>query len=314
MSIPGWYPDPGGRAGHFRFWDGQTWAPTTTRDPGGAAPQGPPSGGGPAAPRPRRGRWGVVLVAVAIALVLVVVGALAYRSGNPSVVDPAASPTAAPTAGGDTSTSATPSTEPSPSPAPSENPTPSESPSDTESPSAAPCPVGNPFARQDHPRDGRVHGGSLSFPSQGGWQDPGPLSSAFTWAYDLGETDIQLEQTRYAAYAVGAVSVADGFEDPRSAAQLAMQCTVTSALYSNVSHRTDLVDEETTVDGYRAWTLRSEIRTYDARTSYQGDTVQITVVDLDSPEALAFFWGSAPIGDAALTARLDQVVRQLQVG
>ncbi|MGI3779558.1 MAG: hypothetical protein ACRYG2_02170, partial [Janthinobacterium lividum] len=71
---------------------------------------------------------------------------------------------------------------------------------------------------------------------------------------------------------------------------------------------------ETTVDGYPAWSLRSEIQTYDPRTSYQGDTVQITVVDLDSENALAFFWGSAPTGDATFTARLDQVVRQLRVG
>ena len=159
-----------------------------------------------------------------------------------------------------------------------------------------------------------MHGGALSFPHQPGWDDPGEQRSAFTWAYDLGETDIKVEPEWYATLAVGAVSVADGFEDPQSAAELAMRCTAASSLYRNVTSRTDLVDEETTVDGYRAWTLRSEIRADDPRTSREGDTVQITVVDLDSPEALAFFWGCAPIGDEAFTARLDAAVEQLRVG
>ena len=261
-----------------------------------------------------------MLTVLAAALVVAVVVALVVRGTDRPIVDQGASPTAS--GGVGTSPAATPSDTPTPDPVdptgptspsiPSSTETPAPRPSDTEG--QEPCPVGDPFSRQDHPRDGRVHGGSLSFPRQPGWETPGPEASAFTWAYDLGETDVQLAQNRYASYAVGAVSVADGFEDPRTAARLAMRCTVASALYSNVSGRTDLVDEETTVDGYRAWTLRTQIRTYDSRTSYAGDTVQITVVDLDSPEALAFFWGSAPIGDVTFENRLDEVARQLSVG
>jgi len=310
VSTPGWYPDPGGRAGHLRFWDGQTWAPTTTADPAGAAPEGPPSGGGSHAPRrrPRRARRAVVLVALAVALVLVVAGALLPWGGTGTVVDPGPPSTGPTTSGGDTSTSATPESAPTLGPATSGSPTTSET------ASTVPCPVGDPFSRQDHPRDGRVHGGALSFRRQPGWTDPGEQASAFTWAYDLGETDIEVEPQRFAAYAVGAVSVADGFEDPQTAAELMMQCTVASALYADVTGRTDLVSEETTVDGYPAWSLRSEVRTAADGTASEGDTVQITVVDLDSPEALAFFWGSAPIGDPALTARLDSVVDRLRVG
>lgn len=301
MSTPGWYPDPGGRSGHVRFWDGKTWAPTTTTNPAVAGP----GGGPPRPPRRRVGRW--LVVGAVLVVVLAVVGALVVRHANRTIVDSAPSPTA--TGGGETSADPTPSAEPSSDPA---SPTPSETASETASPVS--CPVGNPFSRQDYPRDGRVHGGSLSFPRQSGWEEPGQQLSAFTWAYDVGETDVAVEPQWYASYAVGAVSVADGFEDPRSAAELAMRCSIASALYGGVTSRTDLVDEETTVDGYRAWTLRSELRVDDSRTTFPGDTVQITVVDLDSPEALAFFWGCAPIGDAAFTDRLDQVVSQLRVG
>ena len=307
MSEPGWYPDPGGRPGHYRFWDGQAWAPTTSTSlPGAAAP---PSAPGPGTtPRTGRSRRPLVLAVVAAVLVLAVVGALVVRGGNSPIVDAGPSPSAT-GPGGDTTPAPTPSTTPSDTPSPAGSP----SPTPFEVPSADPCPVGDPFTRQEHPRDGRVHGGGLSVPRQPGWQDPGVQASAFTWAYDLGETDTQLAQTRFAAYAVGAVSVADGFEDPRSAAALILGCTVTSALYSDVSGTTELVDEETTVDGYRAWSLRAEVRTYDARTSFSGDTVQVIVVDLGSPESLAFFWGSAPTGDEAFQARLDQAVEQLRV-
>lgn len=249
----------------------------------------------------------MVLTVLAAVLVVAVVVALVVRGTNTPVVDPSPSPSSS--AGVDTSPTAAPPETPTPAPS-AVSPTASPD----ESASAEPCPVGNPFARQDYERDGRVHGGSLSFPRQTGWEEPGEQVSAFTWAYDVGETDVLVQPQWYASYAVGAVSVADGFEDPRTAAGLAMRCTAGSALYSDVSSRTDLVDEETTVDGYPAWTLRSELRTYDARTSFQGDTVQITVVDLGSPEALAFFWGSAPLGDEALTARLDQVADQLRAG
>ena len=242
-----------------------------------------------------------------LVVVLAVVVAFVVRNADRPIVDYGPSPTA--TGGVDAPPTTTPSAAPS-STAPSPR---VMSPSASATPSGTPCPVGNPFARQDYRRDGRVHGGDLSFPQQSGWEEPGTLLSDFTWAYDVGETDTPVEPQWFTSFAVGAVSVADGFEDPQSAAELAMRCTVASALYSNVSSRTDLVDEQTTVDGYQAWSLRSEIRAYDARTSFGGDTVQITVVDLGSNEALAFFWGSAPLGDAAATARLDRVVEQLRV-
>lgn len=292
MSTPGWYPDPGGRPGHYRLWDGQGWGLSTTPDP----PRGP--SGGPPPPRRRRvAPW--VVAAAGLALVLAVLTALVVRDERPDARAPSSGPSVRPA----------PAVTPSPTPSPS-----AESPSPGDTPSPEPCPVGNPFARQDYPRDGRVHGGSLSFPQQTGWDDPGQQTSAFTWAYDVGQTDLPVGPRWFASYAVGAVSVADGFEDPESATELIMRCTLASSLYFDVTSRTDLVSEETTVDGYPAWTLRTEVRADDDRATTEGDTVQITVVDLDSPEALAFFWGCAPLGDAALTAQLDQVVGQLRVG
>ncbi|MGB4916528.1 MAG: DUF2510 domain-containing protein, partial [Propionicimonas sp.] len=44
MSAPGWYPDPGGQPGMYRFWTGTAWTATITANPA-ATP--PPTSGGP---------------------------------------------------------------------------------------------------------------------------------------------------------------------------------------------------------------------------------------------------------------------------
>ena len=36
--MAGWYPDPGGGQGLYRYWDGQVWSAATTTDPASAAP------------------------------------------------------------------------------------------------------------------------------------------------------------------------------------------------------------------------------------------------------------------------------------
>ena len=53
----GWYPDPGGGQGLFRYWDGKAWSAATSPNPSappptqglvgaGATPQSPAGGGG----------------------------------------------------------------------------------------------------------------------------------------------------------------------------------------------------------------------------------------------------------------------------
>ncbi|RYZ32216.1 MAG: DUF2510 domain-containing protein, partial [Propionibacteriaceae bacterium] len=37
-ATGGWYPDPGGGQGLYRYWDGRAWSAATTTDPSSAAP------------------------------------------------------------------------------------------------------------------------------------------------------------------------------------------------------------------------------------------------------------------------------------
>jgi hypothetical protein len=173
--------------------------------------------------------------------------------------------------------------------------------------------VGDPGARQDHPTDGRIHGGGLSFPEQSGWS-PSTEKSGLTWAYDVDGQDKQIEPQWFAMFAVGALSTADGFEAPHQAAEGVMECTATSDYYDGFQSRRDLFSKRVTVAGHPGWEIRSEIRVQSSKTTLPGDVVDVVVVDLDSPESLAMFWGAVPIGDQAMTRQLDTVVSQLAVG
>ncbi len=66
MNQPGWYPDPSGAPGRYRFWDGKGWSTSTSADPDTPAPPGPPR-------RPQRVR---TLVLVGLALVVLVVASV----------------------------------------------------------------------------------------------------------------------------------------------------------------------------------------------------------------------------------------------
>lgn len=54
MSMPGWYHDPSGSSGQFRYWDGHQWSHEVSTDPSvpPPAPSGPSGATGPAAGHP----------------------------------------------------------------------------------------------------------------------------------------------------------------------------------------------------------------------------------------------------------------------
>ena len=295
MPTPGWYADPAGTPGRFRYWDGRSWSQVTTADP-----TDPPPG-------PRRRRPGPLIALGAALVVVIIIAVVAVRVvliGDSNVTDdplPSSS-----VSGGDDSS-------PTPTPTRSDPATPTPSPAVSTPPPLIDCPRGDPDARQPYPADGRIHGGGLSFPEQPGW-DPSRLRTGLTWAYDVGAQDKTIEPTWFAMFAVGALSVVDGFEVPAQAAESVMQCTATSEYYVGFTGRADLHSTAVTVAGRPGWSIRAEIRVDSDKTDLPGDVVEVVVVDLGAPEALAMFWGAVPIGDQAMISQLDHVVSQLEAG
>lgn len=318
MSLPGWYPDPAGAPNRFRYWDGQAWSPDTTDNPAAAAPgrpSPPPAGrsGGSGRDADRRRRLGPVIAVVAALVVVALLGVFVVRglTTDRPIVDPGPLPSSTVSGWDDSSPTAEPQT---PTPTPSQSrPTPTPSPEPTSEEPLQPCPVGEPTVRQDHPADGRVHGGDLSFPRVSGWQDaPG---TEFSWAYDVGE-QMKLAESPdwFANLAVGALFTGDGFDEPKRAAELVMQCVITSGLYPYFTDRKDIWSKSVTVDGHPAWSIRADIEIEDPELEATGDTVDVIVVDTGSPESLSMFMGAASIGDQKLQRTMNQTIDRLRVG
>ncbi len=316
MAQPGWYPDPAGTPNRFRYWDGRSWSNETTDDPAGARP----AGGAPAAGgrESNRRRLGPLILVVTALLVVVLAGFFVVRglTADRPIVDPGPLPSSTVSGWDDSS----PTTEPeTPSPTPSvSRPTPTPSLTRTPTPTPSPteqlraCPDGQPTVRQDHPTDGRIHGGGLSFPEAKGWD---PSSGAeFSWAYDVGEQMTMAESPNwYANLAVGALFTGDGFDEPRRSAELVMQCVITSGLYPYFTGREPVWSKQVTVDGRPAWSIRAEIRVDDPKLDTKGDTVEVIVVDTGSPESLSMFIGAVDIGNTSLAATMDSTIENLRV-
>ena len=234
MSMPGWYPDPAGNPGHFRYWDGSSWSQQTTTDPAREVPgrQGDETTTG------RRGVLGLLLGGLAAILVLaLLVWAVFFRdSGFVPVAE------------------------------------------DTNSAS----PTGPVWNETDTPT-------------------PTP-------------SGVGVDQHAH-LQAVGAVSVADGFEEPRTSAYMMMSCFATSGYYSGFSGRKDLSSQAVTIDGHKGWHLRTEVYVVmPDLPQVPGDVIDVVVVDTGNPESLGAYINSATIGDSQVQEELKGSLDGLRVG
>ena len=76
MQQPGWYPDPSGQPGSFRFWDGRQWATVTTTNPTTTPHPRPVPSTQFQATRSKKAPVVVLAVAVCLIVGLVAVGAV----------------------------------------------------------------------------------------------------------------------------------------------------------------------------------------------------------------------------------------------
>lgn len=310
--MPGWYPDPSGQSGRYRYWTGSSWSAQTTTDPTSAPPGQPISGevgtartptGGDDPGRPRRrGLLALVVVIVLAASVFVVRGLL-----GPDGTAASSDPSSTASSYDDSSPLATASPTPTPTPSPSPSPSPAK-----RNPLQA-CPIGGPTIRQPHPADDRLHGGGLSFAPQSEWADPGDYLQGLSWAYDVTGQRQRTEPQWLAILAVGALRTADGFDNPHQSTEGVMQCIASSGYYTDVVSRKDSASHAVSVDGKPGSELRSEIRVDRPGLSVEGDVVDVIVVDVGANESLAMFVGAVPIGDRARVSILDSTIHDLQV-
>ncbi|MET1007289.1 MAG: DUF2510 domain-containing protein, partial [Propionibacteriaceae bacterium] len=212
MSAPsGWYPDPGGQQGMFRFWDGAHWSASLSATPSapppslpGAVPGASPSsplgtapyvpGGSVVTPRKRPYGWILGLLAVVVALIVVIALVVTRITGDPT---------------GPTGPGGAPTTEVCP-----------------EQQNESPLP---------QPGDGRVHGGKLSYPLLGSpWSPPEPnFEVAFGRGVLMQSVVIENGSPQWlAAVLIGQLMAGDGFFTPKDGAAIVVKC-VSGTFYGN---------------------------------------------------------------------------------
>ena len=301
MSMPGWYPDPAGNPGHFRYWDGSSWSQQTTTDPAREVPgrQGDETTTG------RRGVLGLLLGGLAAILVLaLLVWAVFFRaSGFVPVAEDTNSASPTGPVWNETDT-------PTPTPSGTTEPAPSGG-------SLVDCPATGGTVVPSS--GGELHGGGLVVPKIDGWDDAVGGFFQLPWAQGL------QAQTRtiyrgaasswFSVNAVGALAVADGFEEPRTSAYMMMSCFATSGYYSGFSGRKDLSSQAVTIDGHKGWHLRTEVYVVmPDLPQVPGDVIDVVVVDTGNPESLGAYINSATIGDSQVQEELKGSLDGLRVG
>lgn len=288
--MPGWYPDPSGQPGQFRHWDGAQWSAHTSPDPHAPAPGGSaPSGGGGGG----AGRWIVLAVAVvALALIVVLVIRQIGGGGGSSATEDKNSSTPTVSSWDETST-----------------PTPDPDDPDGKGGKAKSCPAGS-STNPGSISDGRLHGGGISVESLG-WR---PQRMSLAWVHNQAAEGKEIVPGKwFSVSAVGALRVADGFEAPKSSAQIMIQCFASSIYYQGMTGTKTVTSEAVTIDGHKGHHLRAEVYVSNQGPDIKGDTIDVLVLDTGNADGLAMYYSSATIGDTTTQAEVDRARASIKV-
>lgn len=300
MPTPGWYPDPQGSAGQYRYWDGQAWSTATTNAPESTPAPTDSSMFQTPATRTARGSRGWLIAIIAIVVVIGIVVAIAVTRGSSSN-DSGGS------AAEDTNTSRPSGSQWDENNSPS---TPPPSPNPTQASSVA-CPVTT--AQQNTAQSSnKVSGGNLQFDPVSGWDTDN--SFYLDWVSDLHSQSDDVYLGWQSNVAVGALNAQDGFTTMQGAAQATIECFASSGYYQGFTGRKDLTNEQTTIAGHAAWRIQSEVYVSNFMIPQtKGDRVDIYVVDVGQADHFGVFIGCSDLGDTDRNAKVDAAVASLQV-
>jgi hypothetical protein len=261
-ATPGWYPDPGGLQGHFRYWDGRGWSAGTTTDPRTPPPGSPVGPVPPPVPTPRRRSAAPWLVGAAALLLALVGAAVAVRS-----IDLPGTPG------------------PDPGPPTGANVCPDAVP-ETASPAQPPA-------------SDRVTSGKLSYarlpepfePPQ--WDHRTPFGREIQSQQATVEHDAQGVPTWVASVLIARLLAGDGFYGPEQGARVVADCVVGKFYGGAAVRREDRRNAATEVDGRTAWVIEAHLAFSLPNITTTGETMIIVVVDTVPGEA-GLFYASIP--------------------
>ena len=327
-ASPGWYPDPGGGQGLFRYWDGKAWSAATSPNPsapppsqglvsaglpqqGGGQPYGPggESGFGQASGQPAYGQspYGQDYGSSAYANYQELekqkspIGWWIAGGALVIVIIVVAVLAIRAVTGGDTGTTGGgPVGQPSQDFCPPEN-------------------TASPDAPVTHPADGRVHGGPVSYPLLGSpWGPPQGPPNPVPFGTDV-QTQMVLDQLNYdgqgnnwvASILVAELQAGDGFFTPEQGAQIVVKC-ILGAFYGNHPIESEVkVNSKTTIAGHDAWLVESQLTFDIPRLEAKGEYLIVAVVSAGNRSGL--YYATIPDTLPELVQPARDTLKMLQV-
>lgn len=280
MSLPGWYPDPSGQPGQFRYWNGQLWSAVTTTDPNSPPP--PP----PAAPTPQSSRLPIIVVAV-VAVIALVAGLVWWSPWKPPVVEPTAPP---PTQGGPT--------DPTPG-------TGSEEPTGGELTCTENNEAGMPGEQPEYVGAGMTYD---AVPDFGFRLD----ASQWSWIDDRAAWGKRVEDGWFAGIVFGGVRQEYGFgPEPDDAAEAFVECLTTYGVWNSSDYQiTDQKIEKVDVGGMSGVELTAMVSGDDDR--YPGTAISILILDAGQPGSYGVFMSFWPDGDTESQEKIEKARETLK--
>ena len=297
-SNAGWYPDPGGQPGLYRYWTGTAWTEAITPTPANTPP---PDGfgqpfNGPGVPgtgyenysaaKPaRRGApaWWVAALAALVVVALVIAFALRTVTGVSLPGLPGSAPTA------------------------------------TFSPDICPSSSDQTALPTAEVPAGWISSGRLAFPAMGGeWQVQ--YDNRVPWGSLAMEEIVVVEadydgvdgQNWVASVLVSDLYVGDGFASTQVAAETVLDC-VLGIYYSDTNVTQALISSSATeVDGHNGWLIETQLSFTITGLESTGERVLLLVVQTDTDE-YGLFYASIPDTRSDLLPAARQAMAELQV-
>ena len=274
MSSAGWYPDPGGQPGLYRYWTGTAWTAAVTANPQATppptAPLGQPqSGGGSSYEYPTRKRggagWWVAGLAAVLAVALIgwfLVQGFARNTGGTT----------------------------NPGNAPGGVPTPNICPPGSST--TAPVPA--------NPSSGWVSGGRLSYPMLGEpWSAPSydnrvPFGSLAMMQEVVDQPNFDGEGNNWvASILVSDLYVGDGFASTKVGAETVLKCVLGTYYADTVVKRSDISSKAHPVGGKDGWLIETQLSFDIPNLVAKGERVLLLVVQTGQDE-YGLFYASVP--------------------
>jgi hypothetical protein len=324
----GWYPDPGGGQGLFRYWDGAAWSAATSLNPSAPAPAAPLGSASSAPVQPTAqtqigtgyGQSGSMGSGYGQA------GSTGSGYGHPGGYPNASANYQIPQkkksligwwlgaaallvviivvavfvirglSGGDLTTNP-------PGGQPSEETCPAES-----TPTTAPNP---------DPADGRVHGGPVSYPElRKPWSAP-QSETRVPFGADVASQEVVVEPNYapksqwVASVLVGELQAGDGFFTPEQGSVIVVKCILGRFYGDNEVASKVKVNKATTIDGHQAWLVESQLSFDIPNLKTKGELLIVAIVSTGATAGL--FYASIPDTRPDLVQPARDALKNLQV-